>query len=234
MDKILHILTFSRSLKEARIALYLNWPLMMGLGSLIAFSGLVLYAVYENCDPVISGEIDSYDKIMPYFAVDKMAKFPGLMGVFIAGIFSASLSTISAVLNSLSALILEDYIKPFYVKKGKSLSDSKVTFLGKFLAIASGLICLAVAFVVGNFGSLIEAAIAFTAVFTGPLLGVFTLGMFTETANEIGTLIGFLSSIFFMFWTIFGGPHLPLPHLPVGTEGCNNTLLNNSTILDVV
>lgn len=223
-----------KSLKEARIALYLNWPLMMGLGSLIAFSGLVLYAVYENCDPVISGEIDSYDKIMPYFAVDKMAKFPGLMGVFIAGIFSASLSTISAVLNSLSALILEDYIKPFYVKKGKSLSDSKVTFLGKFLAIASGLICLAVAFVVGNFGSLIEAAIAFTAVFTGPLLGVFTLGMFTETANEIGTLIGFLSSIFFMFWTIFGGPHLPLPHLPVGTEGCNNTLLNNSTILDVV
>ncbi|XP_051158287.1 putative sodium-dependent multivitamin transporter [Leptopilina boulardi] len=222
-----------KSLKEARLALFLNWPLLMGLGFLISFTGLALYAVYSKCDPVSSGEIDSYDKIMPYFAVDKMSKFPGLMGLFIAGIFSASLSTISAVLNSLSAVILEDYIKPFYKKKDKTLSDAKVTLLGKFFAITSGMICLGVSFIVGNFGSLIEAAIAFSAVFTGPLLGTFTLGMFTETANEIGTLIGFLSSILFMFWIIFGGPGFPLPQLPFNNEDCNITLTNNSTILDL-
>lgn len=204
---------------------------MMGLCSLTALSGLVLYAVYYKCDPVSTGAIDTYDKIMPYFAVDKMSKFPGLIGLFIAGIFSASLSTISAVLNSLSAVILEDYIKPFYKRKGKSLSDTKATFLGKMFAILSGLICLSASFLVGSFGSLIEAVIAFTSLFTGPLLGIFTLGMFSEIAEEIGALIGFVSSVLIMFWIIFGGPHYPLPVLPLSTEGCNTILPNNITAI---
>jgi sodium-coupled monocarboxylate transporter 8/12 len=38
---------------------------------------------------------------------------PGLAGFFVAGIFSASLSTVSSAINSLAAVTLEDYIKPF-------------------------------------------------------------------------------------------------------------------------
>lgn len=48
---------------------------------------------------------------MPYFVVDSMGHIPGLSGVFVAGIFSASLSTISAGLNSMAAVTMEDYFK---------------------------------------------------------------------------------------------------------------------------
>jgi Na+/proline symporter len=36
---------------------------------------------------------------------------PGLAGLFVAGIFSGSLSTVSSAVNSLAAVTLEDYIK---------------------------------------------------------------------------------------------------------------------------
>lgn len=48
---------------------------------------------------------------MPLFVIDAMGNSPGLPGLFVAGIFSASLSSVSAALNSLAAVTLEDYIK---------------------------------------------------------------------------------------------------------------------------
>ncbi len=48
---------------------------------------------------------------MPLFVVDAMGGYPGLPGLFVSGIFSASLSTVSAAVNSLAAVTLEDYIK---------------------------------------------------------------------------------------------------------------------------
>ena len=48
---------------------------------------------------------------MPYYVVDTMGHIPGLSGLFVSGIFSAALSTVSAAVNSLAAVTLEDYIK---------------------------------------------------------------------------------------------------------------------------
>ena len=41
-----------------------------------------------------------------------MGGYPGLSGLFVAGIFSGSLSTVSSAINSLAAVTLEDYVKP--------------------------------------------------------------------------------------------------------------------------
>lgn len=53
---------------------------------------------------------------MPYYVVDTMGHLPGLSGLFVAGIFSASLSTVSAAVNSLAAITIEDYYKVHVVK----------------------------------------------------------------------------------------------------------------------
>lgn len=100
-----------KSLKKSQKAMFINLPILSLLSLSTGFSGLALYYYYGKCDPVLAGRIASRDQIMPLFVVDAMGDMPGLPGLFVSGIFSASLSTISAAMNSLAAVTLEDYIK---------------------------------------------------------------------------------------------------------------------------
>lgn len=85
---------------------------MMSLG--LCFSGLAIYTKYRDCDPLTIERINSNDQLMPLYVMDMLSGYPGIPGLFIAGVFSAGLSTISATVNSLAAVILEDFIKPLY------------------------------------------------------------------------------------------------------------------------
>lgn len=62
------------------------------------------------------GRITSGDQLMPLFVLDTMANIPGLTGLFLAGVCSSALCSVSAALNSLAAVTLEDYITViFYI-----------------------------------------------------------------------------------------------------------------------
>nr|CAD7255941.1 unnamed protein product [Timema shepardi] len=100
-----------RDLRRSQIALWLSWPVLTLLSLSTSFAGLAIYSKYHNCDPLKSGRISSSDQLMPLFVGDTMREFPGLCGLFVAGIFSGSLSTVSSALNSLAAVTLEDYLK---------------------------------------------------------------------------------------------------------------------------
>lgn len=122
---------------------------------------------------------------MPLFVVDVMGNMPGLPGLFVAGIFSASLSTISAAVNSLAAVTLEDYIKPMYLHfKKRPLPESNSTVQSKFIALTYGVICICVAFGARYLGGVLQASLTIFGVVGGPLFGLFTLGMFVPHANQ--------------------------------------------------
>lgn len=53
------------------------------------------------------------DKILPYYVLDVAANVPGLPGLFLAGLVSAGLSTMSAGLNTVAGTIYEDFIDPW-------------------------------------------------------------------------------------------------------------------------
>ena len=202
----------------------------MSMCLICSFSGIVLYAWFDGCDPVASGQITSFDQVIPHFARVRMSKIPGLGGFLISGIFSASLSTVSAMLNSLAAVAIADYIKPIYRKLGHELQDSRALFYGKALGIANGLLCVAIAFLASSLGNLMQTAIAIGGAIGGPVLGLFSLGIFVEIANEIGAVIGTLFSLFFTAWMIFGQPKPPIHDLPLTIDKClNSTLLNTVT-----
>ena len=62
-----------------------------------------------------------------------MGGYPGLSGLFVAGIFSGSLSTVSSAINSLAAVTLEDYVKPCIAVK-KVGSDVLMNYPVRFRA----------------------------------------------------------------------------------------------------
>lgn len=88
-----------KSLKQAQLALWWNWPILSALSLTTSFSGLVIYYYYRTCDPLTQGRITNRDQNMPIYVADALGHLPGIPGLFVAGIFSASLSSVSACLN---------------------------------------------------------------------------------------------------------------------------------------
>ncbi|CAF4711711.1 unnamed protein product, partial [Rotaria magnacalcarata] len=69
----------------------------------------------------------------------------GLPGVFLACIFSGSLSTISSGLNSLAAVIIEDVYKGLM---GKKLTDQRQGFISKIFSVVLGAVVILLTYVV--------------------------------------------------------------------------------------
>lgn len=175
-----------RDLKTAQKTMWWQWPMMTLLSLSTSFAGLCIYSRYYRCDPLSAGSISSADQLMPYYVVDAMGGMPGLPGLFVAGIFSASLSTVSAAVNSLAAVTIEDYYKPLHKKftGGVEMSEQQAALRTKILALVYGFAFLGLAFLAQFLGGILQAALTIFGVVGGPLLGLFTLGMFTVTANQ--------------------------------------------------
>ncbi|XP_005187990.2 putative sodium-dependent multivitamin transporter [Musca domestica] len=223
-----------RTLKESGRALWWSLPILILLSVTTCFSGLCMYYYYKTCDPLLEGRITSRDQLMPLFVVDTMGHIPGISGLFVSGMFSASLSTISSAISSLAAVTLEDYIKPLVsYRKKEELSDAKTTFYSKLLSIIYGGVCLGLAFLAGSMGGLLQAALSIFGIIGGPLLGLFTLGMYFQKANQKGALTGLALSLAFSFWIGFGQPRPPIPSLPLETDGCPATPTTTSHIKEI-
>ncbi|GBO22368.1 hypothetical protein AVEN_154418-1 [Araneus ventricosus] len=99
-----------------RAALISN-PILTFLGLSACLHGIVLYAVYFMCDPILNNRetgLTNYDQLVPYFLVSKFHSIPGLTGLSVAGIFCGSLTTISSVLNSLATVTVVDFVHPIF------------------------------------------------------------------------------------------------------------------------
>ncbi|XP_073942952.1 putative sodium-dependent multivitamin transporter [Choristoneura fumiferana] len=204
-----------RTLKRSQACLWWSWPVLLFMSACCCISGIAIYAVYKDCDPLASNSITAMDQIMPYYVVEAMRSIPGLAGLFVAGIFSASLSTVSSACNSLAAVTIVDYIG-----KWCNVRKAYVPWLTKVTCAVYGLVFLGIAFIAEHLGGVLQASLTIFAAVGGPVLGVFTLGMFTTFANEGGVSIGLLSGLAVTLWMNFGTPRPPLVRLPISVEGC--------------
>ncbi|XP_045535023.1 putative sodium-dependent multivitamin transporter [Papilio machaon] len=216
--QVQRLLTVS-TLERSKSCLWWSWPVLCVLSLATCVSGLGIYAVYKDCDPFTSGKITAIDQLLPYYVVHAMGAAPGLAGLFVAGIFSASLSTISSSCNSLAAITLTDYFG-----RCCKLSASSTLWLTKMAACGYGLLFLTLAFLAQYLGGVLQSAMTIFGAVGGPLLGVFTLGMFTTFANELGACIGLLSGLSLTLWISFGGPRPSIAKLSVSTEGCSHNV----------
>lgn len=55
------------------------------------FSGLLIYATYDSCDPLTAGRIKADDQLLPLYVMETVGHLTGVPGLFIAGVFGAAL-----------------------------------------------------------------------------------------------------------------------------------------------
>lgn len=169
------------SLEEAKRSLWIKLWFILPVLLLFYGTGLVLYAFYkQHGDPLSAGLITKEDQILPYFVVTQLPA--GMPGLLIAAIYAASMSTISAGLNSLSSATVVDF------GIGKGLRGAR------WITTIYGVIVIALAFVVAKLpGNLVESVNTIIGLIGGPLVGLFFLGMFTQRATARGALLGCLA-----------------------------------------
>ncbi|KAJ8009137.1 hypothetical protein DPEC_G00085770 [Dallia pectoralis] len=190
----------SRTEKEAIMSCYVVFPCQQVVLCLGCLMGLVMFARYGEDSPLDKGYVKTNDQMVLYFVMDVFRDLPGLPGLFVACLFSGALSTISSAFNSLATVTMEDLIKPYC----PAMTEAKATLLSKGLALAYGLVCLAMAYIASLMGSVLQAAFSIFGMVGGPLLGLFCLGMFFPWANSIGAMVGLVAGLVMAFWIGIG------------------------------
>jgi hypothetical protein len=113
----------------------------------------------------------------------------GLVGLMIAAIFAAAMSSIAAELNSLATSTVIDiyrrHVKP-------SESDTHYLLASRYATAFWGLFACVVASFAAGLGSLIEVVNRFGSFFYGSLLGVFVLALAFRWVNGHGAFAGLL------------------------------------------
>ncbi|XP_010880954.2 solute carrier family 5 member 6a [Esox lucius] len=190
----------SRTEREAIMSCYVVFPCQQVVLCLGCLMGLVMFARYGEDSPLDKGYVKTNDQMVLYFVMDVFKDLPGLPGLFVACLFSGALSTISSAFNSLATVTMEDLIKPYC----PGMTEAKATLLSKGLALAYGLVCLAMAYIASLMGSVLQAAFSIFGMVGGPLLGLFCLGMFFPWANSIGAIVGLVAGLVMAFWIGIG------------------------------
>ncbi len=170
---------------EARKALLWSGVVVFAQFATFLLIGTMLFVYYTRQAPgeiagfMVDGQIQA-DRIFPYFIVRHLPT--GVVGLVLAAIFAAAMSTLSSSLNSSSAAAVNDFYVP---ATGGRRSDRHYLNTSRVLTALFGAIQVAVAIVAISLSKRVVDEVLGIASFTnGVILGVFLLGTFTRVGQR--------------------------------------------------
>lgn len=169
------------------------------------YNGLLIFAKYHDCDPLTTGLSKASDQLVPLLVMDVLGGvFPGLAGCFVAGVFSAALSSLSTGLNSMAAVILEDFVKP---NRSVPLTEKQTALVCKSVVIIVGILCIGLVFVVEKLGMVVQLSMTLGSSSQGPLFGCFCIGFLLPwIKGKVGyPIISWLCNYIFILQSVFIG-----------------------------
>jgi len=117
------------SLARGRGVVILSAVINTGLGLLFLLVGTALFAFYSQPGgvglPAAGLEIAKEDQILPYFVATQLPGV-GLIGLILAGLFAAAMSTIDSGINGVTSVIVYDWLsgRKLPLKIGRILTAS--------------------------------------------------------------------------------------------------------------
>jgi len=195
------------AISQLGIAIPLN-VLFFGLGTLL----FLFYRTHPDWLHVTTRN----DAIFPYFVVQNIPI--GLTGVIIAALFAASMSSLDSSINSSAMVLIHDFYRRFKTKA----SEEDSFRLAHRLSVVLGVLGTAAALFVASMDrkSAWDLFIELSNLLAGSMLGIYTLGYFTERTHATGAWIGWVggNAVLFYVWR-YTGLH-PWLYGPVGIGSC--------------
>jgi SSS family solute:Na+ symporter len=158
------------------------------------FIGACLYGFYAVTGAPAPVESDA---VVPHFIMHHLPA--GLVGLMLAAIVAASMSSISPDLNSIATAFTVDFVG--FLAPG--LRDRSRLRIGRGAVALAGLAALGAALAMaprGGAATIMERAVTVAAILSGGMLGLFFLGFFTRRATRRGCYIGLATCVLFTTW----------------------------------
>ncbi len=185
----------AKSEREARLALFSSWFLILFQFALFLIIGVMLWVYYSDAKLPAP---NPPDRIYPKFIWDFLP--PGVSGLVIAAILAAAMSNLSAALNSLASTTVMDFIKPADIKPR---TDAAYLSLAKKMTVLWCGILFLISLLARNVKSVLEAGLGIASIVYGALLGVFLLGLLTKRTGERAAMIGMSLGLALMLYVKF-------------------------------
>jgi solute:Na+ symporter, SSS family len=121
--------------RQARRGLWFGALCCMGIWTLFMLVGTLLYSYYRlHPDQLPAAVAKDAIKVFPYFV---MRHFPvGAIGLIIAAMMAASMSTLSSTINSMSLVTVCDFLR----RPSRPLTDRQQLVLGRLVSMLWGVV----------------------------------------------------------------------------------------------
>ncbi|MDQ3242697.1 MAG: sodium:solute symporter [Gemmatimonadota bacterium] len=197
---IVQRLMTARSLRDAQKAIIGSGFVVFAQFTLFLFVGVGLFVLYGG------RAFPAPDSIFPTFILQYMP--PGLIGLILAAILAATMSTHSGAINSLAAATTHDIYLPLSKRK---TDDAATLRFGKLSALVWGIVLTGGALLYKEQGTPVVVIALSIASFTyGALLGGFFLGILWPRAMQRDAITGMSVAIVVMALIVFAKQLIPL------------------------
>lgn len=190
------------AIKASLIGVLMSVPVW----ALFMFIGTALFAYYQiNAGALPEGTPP--DAVFPYFIMTELPV--GVIGLVLAALLAAAISTLDSDLNCLSAIVTQD----FYVRFKPHSAEKQRMFVGKSVVVIAGLASMFIAMYYLTQGGEGVLGIVFTlySIFSGGIAGLFLLGIFTKRANKQGAYAGIAACILFTAYAVLTSTEFAWP-----------------------
>jgi solute:Na+ symporter, SSS family len=138
----------------------------------------------------------------------------GLIGLILAAIFSASMSSTSAALNSLASTTVIDIYKRLVKPQA---SERHYIFVSKLATVFWGFVAIGFAMYANRMGTLVEAVNILGSIFYGTILGIFLIAFYFK---RIGGSATFYAAVITEIVVIACFAFTQIPYLWFNVIGC--------------
>ncbi|WP_462255016.1 sodium:solute symporter family protein [Ferruginibacter sp.] len=141
---------------------------------------------------------DYADKVLPHFMVTKVPT--GLLGVLVAAILSAAMSTISSNMNASATVFTMDIYKKYFNPK---VNDKQQLFSLHLATVIFGLIGLSAGLAMIGAKSLLDTWWKLSGIFAGGMLGLFLLGLISKQTKNAAAVTATVIGVLVILWMTF-------------------------------
>lgn len=139
------------------------------------------------------------DKVFPLMIVDLLP--PGLLGIVLAALIAAVMSSVDSALNSASALVTLDFVNP----EKRGMTPRQVGRLGRWLTIAFMLIAAVWSPLIQQFPSLWQYLQSVLAYCVPPIIALFIGGIFLKRVSARAGLTTLITTHTLALGMLIGG-----------------------------